>query len=106
MPLEIEPQLSEVVYAHIPGFIFVKFDTDMAEVPINPANLFMRIGNLEIHLNYVQWMHSQSCKFARVGTSADFGINGISWIGGAVEFVSLDGIPLPVFTDYPVRLSP
>jgi len=105
-PLEVVPKLTLVTHAHIPKFVLYDFDIDMLQIPITGANLFLRSGNSSYALTYDSWMTSKRCKFTEAFTGVSPGANVTSWIGGAMEFMSSEGIPLAVFTDHPVTRSP
>lgn len=103
---EVWPALTEAWYDWIPLKANLYFDTPMSEVPIDPASVSMRSNNNFYMLNFTTWITSTRCAFDAVFQWPSIGPDVINWIGGPMTFLSIEGFPLPIFTDYPIDRRP
>ena len=103
---EIVPELSQAVYAHIPGLVVLTFDIPMLEIPITGTNMYCQSLSRELLLTFSQWISSTVCHFSITLGAIKPSYSFITWIPADMEFVSTEGIPLKVFTGFPVNPQP
>lgn len=105
LTLELFPELLEAVWNENDLAVRLHFSVDMLPDVVPGTKMFMRFGDNERPLVFNSWNTPRICQFDEDEAVPDVGADIISYIHGVMDFRSITGHYLPVFTDFPVTES-
>lgn len=104
--LKPDPTLTVATYDSVTPAIRLHFDIDMIPTILSGSALFARYLQLELELDSNTWETPFRAHFPVLNEVTNLGDDVVSYINPTMEFMSTEGWPLDVFTDFPLLIEP